>query len=162
ELICAHLRRRWETGAPVRIEAYLTHYPELANDQAAVVELIAAEHAARQRGEELPAPEEYQQRFPHLSQELTQRLREGSASAGPVPGDPLAARELSPTLGPPEHGSLVPRARGGDSTAARHPGPEGTGRTGSSDTPGPESPGPDVRSEGVRISPCPMLPPEAG
>src|SRR5580658_8148385 len=51
-LIQADLELRIEAGAPAEVEAYLSDFPEIAQNSETVVELIAAELALRQkRGE---------------------------------------------------------------------------------------------------------------
>src|SRR5947207_13772666 len=51
ELVHTDLELRLKAGEPARVEEYLTRYPELAADRAAVIELIAAEYELRRRGQ---------------------------------------------------------------------------------------------------------------
>src|SRR5690242_19465927 len=51
ELVHTELELRLKEGELARVEEYLARYPELAGDRAAVVGLIAAEHAFRRRRE---------------------------------------------------------------------------------------------------------------
>jgi tetratricopeptide (TPR) repeat protein/tRNA A-37 threonylcarbamoyl transferase component Bud32 len=90
ELALVDLRRRWQAGAIVGVEAYLRRYPELAGNHAAVLELIAAECEERQCQGETATVEEYHRRFPHLSEELTPLLERLPPPGGPVPEDSSA------------------------------------------------------------------------
>src|SRR5262245_30803245 len=74
ELVHTDLELRLEAGEPVRVEAYLARFPELAADADAVVDLAAAEYALRRRREPHLTEEEYQRRFPHLGAALVARL----------------------------------------------------------------------------------------
>src|SRR5438270_423849 len=51
ELVHVDLEYRLRAGEPARVEDYLTRYPELADDPAVPLELIAAEHEFRRRRE---------------------------------------------------------------------------------------------------------------
>src|SRR5262245_61153863 len=52
ELVKIDLRRRWQSGIPETVEAYLDHYPELGAPDAPPFGLIEAEyHARRQCGQ---------------------------------------------------------------------------------------------------------------
>src|SRR5512135_2430643 len=49
ELVHVDLEYRLRAGEPARVEEYLARYPELTDDRAAVLELIATEHELRRR-----------------------------------------------------------------------------------------------------------------
>src|SRR4051812_15386482 len=51
ELALTDLELRLKAGMPARADAYLARFPELGNDPAAVVELVAAEFRFRRRRE---------------------------------------------------------------------------------------------------------------
>src|SRR5690242_15797561 len=51
ELVHVDLEYRLRAGEAARVEEYLARYPELVDDRAAVLELIAAEHGLRRRRE---------------------------------------------------------------------------------------------------------------
>jgi serine/threonine protein kinase/formylglycine-generating enzyme required for sulfatase activity len=82
ELVHVDLERRLKSGEPVRVEQYLERYPELAADQAIVLNLLAAEFALRRQGEPNLSWGEYRQRFPSLGAELL-------AHIGTLPGPHL-------------------------------------------------------------------------
>src|SRR5258708_6160382 len=65
ELVHTDLELRLEAGQSVSLETYLTRYPELAADRAAVLDLLAAEYRLRRRREPELTPDEYVRRFPH-------------------------------------------------------------------------------------------------
>src|SRR5262245_6780164 len=51
ELVHLELELRLKAGEAARVEQYLARYPELAGDAAVALDLIAAEHELRRRGE---------------------------------------------------------------------------------------------------------------
>src|SRR5579862_837079 len=51
ELVHIDLELRLKAGEAARVEEYLARYPELTDDRAVMIELIAAEHELRQRRE---------------------------------------------------------------------------------------------------------------
>src|SRR4029079_19204837 len=69
------MSRRLHQGRPARVEEYLKHFSELANDAEQVLLLINCEMQLRiERGESLEL-EEYVRRFPqHPASELQRRL----------------------------------------------------------------------------------------
>jgi predicted Ser/Thr protein kinase len=76
ELMHVDLERRLKAGEAVRVEQYLERYPELAADQAALLNLLASEFVLRQRGEPDLSREEYLRRFPALYEALLRRIHE--------------------------------------------------------------------------------------
>ena len=76
ELVHVDLERRLKAGEAVRVKQYLERYPELAADQAVVLNLLASEFALRRRSEPNLLLEDYLQHFPSLGEALLQRLRE--------------------------------------------------------------------------------------
>src|SRR5437763_1150746 len=51
ELVHIDLEYRLRAGEAARVEEYLARYPELTNDRAGMLELIASEHEFRRRRE---------------------------------------------------------------------------------------------------------------
>jgi predicted ATPase/predicted Ser/Thr protein kinase len=102
ELVHVDLEFRLKRGQNVRVESYLSRYPELAADREQLLELVAAEYEFRSRHESV-AVEEFCQRFPNLAPDLPPRLasiarfapseERGSASSHPpsVPGYEILA-----------------------------------------------------------------------
>ncbi len=87
ELVHAELEYRLKAGQPARVEPYLERFPSLADNSAAVRELIAAEFALRRRLEpELPW-DEYLRRFPRHAPEVEAMPEnaEGSESERQLP-----------------------------------------------------------------------------
>ncbi len=74
ELVHVDLELRLKAGEVVRIEEYLARYPELADDRAVALDLIATEHDLRQRREPDLSFNEYLQRFPHLHIEQKKQM----------------------------------------------------------------------------------------
>jgi WD40 repeat protein len=110
ELVHADLEFRLKAGEPARVEGYLARYPDLARDSAAVADLAAAEYSLRRRQQPELTPDEYRQRFPHLGDDLTTRLRalsEQRKAPARLAGDTPAGADT-----PPE------RSREGDGDAA--------------------------------------------
>jgi WD40 repeat protein/tetratricopeptide (TPR) repeat protein len=95
ELVHADLECRLKAGEAARIEPYLARFPELAEENAVVLDLIAAEYRLRQRGETDLTAAEYLQRFPQHAPALEERLRPVPVAAG-VPGLPRVAPPALP------------------------------------------------------------------
>jgi serine/threonine protein kinase/formylglycine-generating enzyme required for sulfatase activity len=70
ELAAIDLEHRLKAGEAARVEEYLSRYPTLAVDPAALLALIAVEQVQRRRREPTLDLEEYSQRFPELRGEL--------------------------------------------------------------------------------------------
>src|SRR5262245_1000642 len=82
ELVHADLEFRIKAGEAMRVESYLNRYPELASDDATVLELLEAEHDLRRRKDSNVGINEYALRFPALTEELRKRLSGGSTVVG--------------------------------------------------------------------------------
>lgn len=78
ELVAVDLEYRLKANEDVRIEAYLSRYQELSEDDDAVLELIAHEHELR-GGDSSTSIDEYSVRFPTFCEQLPQRLSLGSS-----------------------------------------------------------------------------------
>lgn len=94
-LIHIDLEGRIQTGAPVRVEAYLERYPDLANVTKEVLALIAAEYTLRRRREPVLAIDDYLRRFPQYHEELSHLIallpaRYLRPEAGTSEGDPIS------------------------------------------------------------------------
>jgi serine/threonine-protein kinase len=87
ELAHADLEYRLRAGETARVEDYLHQHPELRDDQATALELIASEYRARTQQQGAPALDEYFQRFPEHVAELRARLQERTGFA-PTPTPP--------------------------------------------------------------------------
>jgi predicted ATPase len=83
ELVHIDLEFRLKTGEPVRVEGYLSAYPELADNRAVALELIAVEHELRFRHQGGVSLDEYRLRFPDYFSDLLARL---PRPAGNTPG----------------------------------------------------------------------------
>src|SRR5438270_12752727 len=66
-VIRADQRRRWLRGRPLPLEAYLANLPALADDPAALLDLVHNEMALREELGERPRRDEYLRRFPALA-----------------------------------------------------------------------------------------------
>lgn len=69
ELVHIDLEYRLKRGEKVTVEAYLRNYPELSDDRATVVDLLAAEFRLRRCRTRDLTPEEFLRRFPSELQE---------------------------------------------------------------------------------------------
>ncbi len=100
ELIHEDLEYRIQTGEPARVEMYLKHYPELRDDSAVILDLIAAEYDYRREREPGDLRGEFRQRFPELGDALGQRLAplSGAAPRRPKPLHPSATVAPHATL----------------------------------------------------------------
>jgi serine/threonine protein kinase len=109
ELVLIDLECRWKSGEAVRLEPYLTRYPDLANDSRAILRCLAQEFTLRRRREPGLHLQEYQERFPQyrglLSLVLPGDLRIDGPSALPPPH--------FATLSPPGYEILEVLGRGG-------------------------------------------------
>jgi predicted Ser/Thr protein kinase len=102
EMVKIDLRRRWERGRRVIVEAYLKTYPELGTADTVPVDLLLAEHQVRRQSGSRARLEEYVRRFPRQAEELRRRLEpaqnDGAGSE--------AAHATKPTMSlPPDAGA---------------------------------------------------------
>ena len=74
ELTCVDLEIRLDRGEDARVEYYLAKYPELAQDDRAVIELIASEFRLRKQRDGSLNAWRFAERFPKYREELAQRL----------------------------------------------------------------------------------------
>src|SRR5262249_47193389 len=82
ELVHVDLEYRLRAGEAARVEGYLTRYPELADDRAAALDLIAAEFELRRRVEPGLAAADYVRRFPRYGQEMAEKIATVIAAGG--------------------------------------------------------------------------------
>jgi serine/threonine protein kinase/Flp pilus assembly protein TadD len=83
ELVQTDLEYRLKAGQQVRVEDYLTRFPELESDPEDLLQLITAEYGFRRAVGQRPESEEFLARFPRFGQELAARLARGT---GPTDG----------------------------------------------------------------------------
>lgn len=79
-LVHIDLERRLKAGEPVRVEQYLSRYPELADDSGKVIELVAAEFDLRRVHEPDLAVAEFLERFPVHASRLQEVFAQQSAT----------------------------------------------------------------------------------
>ncbi len=125
ELVHAELELRLKAGEPVRVEEYLARYPELANDKAALLDLITAECRHRRRREPNLSLGGYQGRFPHLQIELVSALSrtktETTAMHEPAPPPVgVGASPEPPDSGRPPSASPAPPTVAKDDDQSEH------------------------------------------
>jgi serine/threonine protein kinase len=80
ELVHIDLEFRLSAGEAVRVEDYLSRYPQVAEDSAAIRDLIVAEYRLRRRQERDLTPADYQRRFPQFGAGLAEFLAEAPDS----------------------------------------------------------------------------------
>ncbi|HWB13748.1 MAG TPA: protein kinase [Pirellulales bacterium] len=95
ELVHIDLELRLKAGETARVEEYLARYPELADDRAVVLGLIAAEHELRRRREPGLVLDDYLQRFPQYRAELPRQIAQLTVPAG-TPHRPTHPRPQAP------------------------------------------------------------------
>jgi hypothetical protein len=101
ELAHVDLERRLKAGEPARVEDYLSRFPELAEDQAVIRDLIATEYRVRQGREPGLTPDEYRARFPRDAADLAARLQQAA-----VPGYSPEAVPRRANRGPGQGGTI--------------------------------------------------------
>ncbi|HEY3394222.1 MAG TPA: protein kinase [Lacipirellulaceae bacterium] len=74
ELVHIDLELRLKAGQAARVEDYLARYPQLTDDRAITLGLIAAEHRLRRRWEKDLSLNEYLQRFPQYRDVLPEQF----------------------------------------------------------------------------------------
>jgi eukaryotic-like serine/threonine-protein kinase len=101
ELIHIDLEFRLKAGETVRVESYLSRYPQVAKNPDGVRELLLTEYRLRQRSEPGLTAAEYEQRFPQLGPGLASYLartgestRLEGATGEPTHGMPPRPAEL--------------------------------------------------------------------
>ena len=111
ELVHIDLELRLKAGEAARVEEYLARYPELADDRAVALGLIAAEHELRRRRENDLSLDEYLQRFPQY-RDVTAGAVRAADSRRPGPARALQAdqrQKASPRLPATRCSSLLGR-----------------------------------------------------
>lgn len=85
ELVHVDLELRLKHGESVRVEEYLSRFPELSGDRS-LLDLVAAEYELRRRVEpDLPF-NEFRERFPQFAEALSGVVAATVAEGGPGPG----------------------------------------------------------------------------
>jgi hypothetical protein len=92
ELVRVDLEQRLRKCGQIRVEAYLSRYPELAVTPADVVDLLCWEYRVRQTLGQRVDIEEYRERFPDHFAALRRRLREPAEVRQSPPSPPAAIR----------------------------------------------------------------------
>src|SRR5262245_2285417 len=85
ELVHVDLELRVSDGETACVEEYLARYPQLADDRAGVLELIAAEYSLRRRRDPDLALDEYRKRFPHHAAELAEQIAKATLNVRGAP-----------------------------------------------------------------------------
>jgi serine/threonine protein kinase/predicted ATPase len=112
ELIHIDLEFRLKAGDDVRVEKYLSQFPELSRHRSATMGLIAAEYKLRNRIAGEVELDEYRQRFPEHADELPRRLARGEGDTLlPSGGMFAAAPPVWPTV--PGYEIIEQLGRGG-------------------------------------------------
>jgi tetratricopeptide (TPR) repeat protein/tRNA A-37 threonylcarbamoyl transferase component Bud32 len=86
-LVHADLEYRLKAGEPARVEDYLSRFPQIAERESLLLDLLAWEHLLRLRREPGLEIEEYERRFPQLAAVLRARLDDSPTACE----EPLAA-----------------------------------------------------------------------
>jgi WD40 repeat protein len=107
ELVHVDLEYRVRAGDAARVEDYLTRYPELADDRAAALDLIAAEFELRRRVEPGLAAADYLRRFPRYRQEMADKIATVIAAGGASRDGPRRPADPRPDVLPTVSGYEV-------------------------------------------------------
>jgi serine/threonine protein kinase len=94
-LLVCDLERRLRQGQPLRVEDYLRRFPELAQDEAGLAELVAVEYE-QLRGRPGVVLADYLQRFPGLENRLRERFPPHEERTAP---GPLTSHSTLPPVG---------------------------------------------------------------
>jgi WD40 repeat protein/tetratricopeptide (TPR) repeat protein/tRNA A-37 threonylcarbamoyl transferase component Bud32 len=102
ELVHSDLEFRLRAGEPVRVEDYLSRYPQLAERPLVVADLLTAEFRLRCRRDPSHDPADYRRRFPEHATRIDQLAREYAALdtvlySGTCPSPQLPAEETVST-----------------------------------------------------------------
>jgi tetratricopeptide (TPR) repeat protein/tRNA A-37 threonylcarbamoyl transferase component Bud32 len=83
DLACIDLQNRIQRDRETRVESYVTAFPQLANDDLVLLELIRTEYLFRPDRDLIDA-QSYCQRFPHLSRQIEMMFQLEFKGSGPV------------------------------------------------------------------------------
>src|SRR5262249_40775578 len=91
ELVHVDLEFRLKAGESVRMETYLSRFPQLAGSRETILDLLAAEYELRQRYQGDVGLDEYSRRFPEYREALRQRLTDAERDTPGPSADPALA-----------------------------------------------------------------------
>jgi hypothetical protein len=91
ELIKLDLRRQWQNGKRVRVETYLSAFPELGTPETVDAEIILAEYRARNECGDSGVMEKLLRRFPNQAAKMRQRLQPVDGASRPSERRPASA-----------------------------------------------------------------------
>jgi hypothetical protein len=101
-LLLDEQRRCWQRGQRVPVELFLLKLPAGPTHTEALLDLIYQEYLLREERGESPQVTEYQQRFPHLAEQLRIQFEEDRELApGPRSHRPNSATTSAPTVPSP-------------------------------------------------------------
>ena len=83
DLACIDLQNRIQQDRETRVESYVTAFPQLANDDLVLLELIRTEYLFRPDQDSIDA-QSYCRRFPHLSRQINLMFKLEFQGVGPV------------------------------------------------------------------------------
>jgi serine/threonine protein kinase len=114
----ADQRLRWQRGQPLPIGEYLRAVPGLADDPAAVLDLIDGESLLRQERGETPSADDYRERFPTLARAIGETMQAeeqlgallAGSDASPSCTSPLSEATAAPFPGAPDGAPPLIRA----------------------------------------------------
>jgi WD40 repeat protein len=101
-LLRASLRRCWQGGHRVGVEALLARLPRLRGDGEVLLHLIDAEVSLREEAGERPDVAEYQQRFPHVAESLARQMAVREVLREPFFREVVSVARKSDVPPPPE------------------------------------------------------------
>jgi len=102
ELVRVDIVKQWQSGAKVRIDAYLKRFPELGTAETVAPELIVAEVEARKLAGKRMSGKELLERFPQQAQAVRQLVSGSSQTASGI------SRQSAPTIAGRETVSVAP------------------------------------------------------
>src|SRR5205823_2500620 len=113
EMVRIDLRRQWQQGHQVHLEAYLMAYPELGTKDTVSTDLIEVEYQVRQEFGKGADWREFASRFPGQAEELRGRLEKAAKQMlGPESANaaarPVEVTDPTPDMPAPKAGPPLP------------------------------------------------------
>ena len=119
ELLRADQRRRWRTGQPLSVSAYLERFPQIRADPTYALDLIWSEYLIRENLGDRPSLEEYTRAFPQFESLLERQHRVHDwIEQAELTGDSTFTL-MGPSLGPPRPTETAQQEGAGTSTEYR-------------------------------------------
>lgn len=100
DVLLVDLEQKWQSDQSIRIETYLSTFPEIASDVTLKLKLVLAEYQARLSQADPPSISEYIQRFPDLTDQLQNQQTITIINPASDIDDPALAQTFQPSSQP--------------------------------------------------------------